>query len=161
MPEITEENAVVTARRQPTEKIYDSPPSEPDDELWLTHGAKMLEDSVPSVRNAASALITELGLLQTAYLGILGFAKFIPEEMDIYKKALFVVPLVPWVFATYFCLRVMKTELLNINLRSPTDIRKKAAKLLEDKQRDLEIAFALLIAGIIMTFVMVVFRLRS
>jgi len=159
MPNTTEEGAA--ARRETPEKVYDSPPSEPDDELWLAHGAKMLEDSVPSVRNAAGALITELGLLQTAYLGILGFAKFIPEEMDIYKKALFVVPLVPWVAATYFCLRVMKTELLNINLRSPTDIRDKAAQLLADKQRDLELAFALLIAGIIMTFVMVVFRLRS
>lgn len=161
MAETTREDAAETARRQPPEKIYDSPPSEPDDELWLAHGAKMLEDSVPSVRDAAGGLMTALGLLQTVYLGILGFAKFIPEEMEVYRKALFVVPLVPWVFATYFCLRVMKTELVNVNLRSPSDIREKAAKLLEEKQRHLEVAFALLIAGIVLAFVMVVFRLGS
>lgn len=167
MPETKKEDAAGTARRQPPEKIqqpekiYDSPPSEPDDELWLAHGAKMLEDSVPSVRGAASGLITALGLLQTAYLGILGFAKFIPDDMAVYKKTLFIIPLVPWVFATYFCLRVMKTEIFNVNLRSPTDIRDKAAKLLEEKQRHLEIAFALLVAGIVLAFAMVVFRVRS
>ena len=81
--------------------------------------------------------------------------------MEVYKKALFILPLVPWVFATYFCLRVMKTEIFNVNLRSPTDIRDKAAKLLEEKQRHLEIAFALLVAGIVLAFAMVVFRVRS
>jgi hypothetical protein len=142
------------------EKIYDSPASEPDDELWLAHGAKMLEDSVPGVRNAASGLITALGMLQTVYLGILGFAKFIPEEMAIYNKALFIVPLIPWVVATYYCLRVLKTELVRINLRSPSDIRELASELLAEKQRYLDAGFALLIAGIVLAFVMVVFRVR-
>ena len=41
-----------------------------------------------------------------------------------------------------------------------SDIREKASSLLEEKQRYLEIAFALLIAGIVLAFVMVVFRLR-
>jgi hypothetical protein len=145
---------------EPTEIIYDSPPSETDDDLWLAHGAKMLEDSVPGVRSAASELIKALGLLMTVYLGILGFAKFIPENMEVYNKALFVVPIVPWVIAAYYCVRVMKTEIVKINLRSPSDIREKASALLEEKQRYLEIAFALLIAGIVFAFVMVIFRLR-
>ncbi len=161
MPETIKETVTKTAQQQPPEKIYDSPPSELDDELWLAHGAKMLEDSVPSVRGGASELIIALGLLQTVYLGILGFAKFIPDEMEAYKKALFVIPLVPWLVATYFCLRVMKTEIVKINLRSPSDIRDKAAKLLEEKQRHLNIAFALLIAGIVLAFVMIVFRVRA
>lgn len=161
MSETTKDNAAGASRPQQPEKIYDSPPSEPDDELWLAHGAKMLEDSVPSVRNAASGLMTALGLLQTVYLGILGFAKFIPEAMEVYKKAVFVIPLIPWVISTYFCLRVMKTEIVTINLRSPTDIRDKAVELLEKKQSHLEVAFALLIVGIVLAFAMVVFRLRS
>jgi hypothetical protein len=70
------------------------------------------------------------------------------------------VPLIPWVLATYYCLRVMKTEILRINLRSPSDIRERATELLEEKQGYLEIAFALLIGGIVLAFVMVVFRLR-
>jgi hypothetical protein len=160
MSEVVEKKSVEAVRQHETEIIYDSPPSEVDDELWLAHGAKMLEDSVPGVRSAASELIKGLGMLQTVYLGILGFAKFIPENMEVHNKALFVVPIIPWVMATYYCLRVMKTEIVSINLRSPSDIREKAAQLLEEKQRALEIAFALLIAGIVCAFVMVVFRLR-
>jgi hypothetical protein len=160
MSEATEKRAIETVGQNQPETIYDSPPSEPDDDLWLAHGAKMLEDSVPSVRGAASELIKALGMLQTVYLGILGFAKFIPENMEVYNKALFVVPIVPWMIATYYCLRVMKTEVTKINLRSPSDIRERATELLEKKQRHLETAFALLIVGIVFAFVMVVFRVR-
>jgi uncharacterized membrane protein len=142
------------------EKIFDSPASDPDDDLWLAHGAKMLEDSIPSIRTGASELIKALGLLTTAYMAILGFAKFIPESMAVYNKALFVIPIVPWVFGIYYGLRVLKTEVLTINLRSPTDIREKAASLLETKQRYLDIAFGLLIAGIVLAFLLVVFRLN-
>lgn len=143
-----------------TEIIYDSAPSESDDDLWLTHGAKMLEESVPAVRTAASEVIKALGMLMTVYLGILGFAKFIPESMEVYNKALFVVPIVPWVIAIYYSLRVMKTDIIRINLRSPSDIRGKAAELLEEKQRYLEFAYALLTAGIVLAFGMVVFRVH-
>jgi hypothetical protein len=160
MSETTESTLPETLEQNRAEMIYDSPPSEADDDVWLAHGAKMLEESVPGVRNAASELIKALGLLQTVYLGILGFAKFIPENMEVHNKALFVVPLIPWIVATYYCLRVMKTETVKLNLRSPSDIREKASQLLEDKQRHLEIAFAFLIAGIVMAFVMVVFRVR-
>jgi len=160
MSEVVEKKSVEAVGQKVEEIIYDSPPSESDDDLWLAQGAKMLEESVPGVRNAASELIKALGLLQTVYLGILGFAKFIPENMEVYNKALFIVPIVPWVVATYYCLRVMKTDIVRINLRSPTDIREKATTLLEDKQSNLENAFILLIAGIVMAFVMVVFRLH-
>jgi|SRR2546421_489969 len=160
MSEALEKEVVGAAGQNQSEIIYDSPPSGADDDLWLAHGAKILDESVPGVRGAASELIKALGMLQTVYLGILGFAKFIPENMEVYNKALFVVPIVPWVLATYYCLRVMKTEIVKINLRSPSDIREKASSLLEEKQRYLEIAFALLIAGIVLAFVMVVFRLR-
>jgi hypothetical protein len=142
------------------EVIYDSPPSNLDDDLWLAHGAKMLEDSVPAIRTAATELIKALGMLMTAYLAILGFAKFIPESMEAYNKALFVVPIVPWVFAIYYGLRVLKTDLHSINLNSPSDIKEKAAALLETKQRHLDTAFALLIAGIVVAFALIVFRIR-
>ena len=142
------------------EQIFDSPASSPDDDLWLAHGAKMLEDSIPSIRTGASELIKALGLLMTAYLAILGFAKFIPESMAVYNKALFVIPIVPWIGGIYYGLRVLKPEFLSINLRSPSDIKEKAASLLETKQHHLDIAFVLLIAGIVLAFGLVVFRLN-
>ena len=143
-----------------SEKIYDSPASSPDDDLWLAHGAKMIDDSVPALRTAASELIKALGMLMTVYLAILGFAKFIPENLEVYNKALFVIPIVIWVAALYCSLRVLKTELLAINLNSPSDIREKAASLLETKQQEVDIAFILLIVGIIIAFALIVFRLH-
>src|ERR1044072_2091258 len=140
------------------ETVYDSPPSEADDDLWLAHGAKILEDSVPSLRSAASELLKALGMLMTIYLGILVLAKFSPENIEVYNKALFIVPIIPWVIAAYFCLRVMKTEIFKVNLRSPSDIREVSSALLEDKQRYLEVAFALLVAGILLAFAMIIFR---
>lgn len=160
MSEAIEKKTVNDIEQSDDEIIYDSPPSETDDNLWLAHGAKILEDSVPGVRNAASELLKALGMLQTVYLGILGFAKFVPENIEVYNKALFVIPIIPWIFATYYSLRVMKTEIVKINLRSPSDIREKATGLIEEKQRYLEIAFALLVAGILFAFLMVIFRLR-
>ena len=160
MREATEKRIVETMTPEGTEVIYDSSASEADDDLWLAHGAKILEDSVPALRTAASELIKVLGMLMTAYLAILGFAKFIPESMEVRNKALFVVPLIPWVCGSYYALRVLKTEIANVNLRSPSDIREKTSRLLEQKQRSLEVAFALLIAGIILAFAMVIFRVR-
>jgi len=160
MAEATQCKPIEAVEQNQTETIYYSPASETDDELWLAHGAKMLEDSMPAIRSAASELLKGLGMLQTVYLGILGFAKFIPEHMEVYNKALFILPIVPWVIAIYYCLRVMKTEIIDINLRSPSDIREKATELFAEKQRYLDTAFALLIAGIVFSFAMVVFRLR-
>lgn len=160
MSEVVEQKPVNVAGQDENEIIYESPPSETDDDVWLAHGMKMLEDSVPSVRSAASELIKAVGMLQTVYMGILGFAKFVPENMEVYNKALFFLPVIPWVAAIYYCLRVMKTEIVKINLRSPSDIREKAAALLEEKQRNLEMGFVLLIVGIVLAFVMVVFRVR-
>lgn len=160
MSDVTENKATEPVEPDQPEIIYDSPPSESDDDLWLGHGAKILEDSVPGARNAASELLKALGLLQTVYLGILGFAKFVPENLEVYNKALFLAPIIPWVIATYYCLLVMKTEIVKINLRSPSDIREKAAVILKKKQHNLEITFALLTTGIVLAFIMIIFRLR-
>lgn len=142
------------------EKIYDSAPAEPDDDLWLAHGAKMLEDSVPAVRSAACELIKALGMLQSVYLAILGFAKFIPETLDVGRKAFFILPMIPWVVATYYCLCVMKTDIFNIKLQSPSDIRDVAKGILQSKQSYLEWAFYFLVVGIFFAFLMIIFRLQ-
>jgi hypothetical protein len=140
------------------EVIYESPSSEPDDEFWLEQGKKMVEDSIGAVRDAAKALITGLGLLKGIYLGILGFARFIPESMSLPLKSFFIVPLLFWLISVYSCLQVMMTKQLEVNLRSPDDIRQTSETVLKEKQKNLQSAFWTLALGLVVAFLLLIFR---
>lgn len=145
---------------QDEEIIYDSGESEPDDDLWLEYGKKLVTESLASVRNAANSMMSALGVLQGIYLGILGFSEFIPKELPVYTKALFIIPAVPWMFALFLCLKVTMTELAQINIHAPSEIRDEATRSLEQKQSQLQIAFALMLAGLLTAFAFVLFRLK-
>jgi hypothetical protein len=146
---------------QESKLIYDSPPSEADDDLWLAHGTKSLDESMPSLRAAASEVIKATGMLMTVYLAILGFAKVIPGDTQAYRKTLLVAPIVPWVTPIYYGLRVMKPKVTEINLHSPSDIRERTSELLKEKQRHLNAAFGLLIVGVLFAFGLVIFFLHG
>lgn len=119
----------------------------------------MLTGSLPTVRAAANALITALGVLEGIYLGMLGFADFIPAELEFGRKALFFAPLLLWLVALYFCLEVVMTRRLEVNLHSPSDIRDQSTSLLLEKQRYLAGAFGLLGIGLVAAFGLLIFRL--
>jgi hypothetical protein len=120
----------------------------------------MMAESLANVRNAANSLMTALGVLQGIYLGILGFAKFIPEDLPLPKKTLFLLPLVLWLAALYWCIMVAMTERESLYLNSPDDIREKTIRFIGRKQRYLEIAFWLLALGLSFAFVLLIFRLE-
>jgi hypothetical protein len=76
------------------EDIPDSPRDNPEHLFWLEQGRKMLTDSVSLtvVRAAATSLMTGLGAMQAIYIGVLGFADFIPKEMKLPTKWFFAAP---------------------------------------------------------------------
>ena len=139
--------------------IYDSPASEPDDAFWLEQGRKMVAESLASVREAAKAFITGLQVIVAIYLGILGFAQFVPETFSIFQKVLFVLPLVCWLIALYFCISVMMTSRIKVLLDSPSDIREKSTAVLEEKQKQLLKAFWSFAAGLLFIVVLLLLRL--
>ncbi|MHC4559366.1 MAG: hypothetical protein ACYS80_18900 [Planctomycetota bacterium] len=139
------------------EKIYESPPSKPSDSFWLKQGEKMLEDSLPSIREAAKSLMTGLGVLKAIYLGILGFADLVPKTASLSLKSLFTLPLLLWLGALYFCLCVMMTKESQINLHSPEDIRQSAKQALKSKQNYLKLAFWLLTIGLFLAIALASF----
>ncbi len=139
------------------EKIYDSGPSEPDDDFWLEQGRKMVEGSLPSVRDAAKSLMTGLGVLKAIYLGILGFADLVPKTASLSLKSLFTLPLIFWLGALYCCLCVMMTKESQINLYSPDNIRQNAECTLKSKQNSLKLAFWLLTIGLIFAIALAAF----
>ena len=139
--------------------IYDSPASEPDDAFWLEQGKKMVAESLASVREAAKAFITGLELIVAIYLGILGFAKFVPETITTLQRIFFVGPLVFWLIALYFCISVMMTSRINVLLHSPSDIREKSSAVLQEKQGQLLKAFWFLAVGLLTVVVLLILRL--
>jgi hypothetical protein len=142
------------------EIIYDSAPSQPDDDFWLEQGRKMLGESYGAARKAAKTLMRGLGMLNAVYLGILGFAKLVPEYASFVQKSVFVTPLVFWLLALYFSLEVMMTKQLSINLHSPDDIRKNSEEVLKEKQRHLYWALGALAVGLAIALLLLVFRIN-
>jgi hypothetical protein len=128
-------------------KVYDSGPEQPDDEFWLAQGRKMVEDSLPAVREAAKALMTGLGVLQGIYVAILGFGD-LAKNMSPPAAGLFALPLLAWLIAMHSCLSVMKTKERTLNLFSPEEIRGNHEQTLKDKQQSLTYAFWELTVGL-------------
>jgi len=144
------------------EEIPASPPSDPEDLFWLSQGQKMLADSIAltPMRAAASSLMTGLGALQAVYMGILGFSKFVPEDLNIKVKWFFIAPPILWMLGLYHCLKALKSERVTINLKSPNEIRKTSIQFALDKQTAVDHAFSWMLAGVVAAIVLLVFRLK-
>ena len=142
------------------ERVYQSPPSEPDDDFWLEQANKLMVESLPSIREAAKSLMTGLGALQGIYLGMLGFAKFIPEAAQGWEKAMFFPPLLCWMFGLYQCLKVAKTEELRFFRNSSDSIRGALSELAKAKQRELDLAFYWMLGGLMAAFLLVAWRIK-
>jgi hypothetical protein len=138
----------------------DSPHPKPDDDLWLEYGRKTVQDGPTAIRAAATSLMTGLGALQGVYLGILGFAKFIPENADVLLKGVFTVPLLLWMSALYHCLRVMMPEAAEINLNDPDELRRHYAEWVQAKQTHLQTAFWWLFGGMLAAIGLVILRMK-
>ena len=141
------------------EIIYDSPTSDPEDEFWLQHGRQMITESLGAVRSAANALITALGVIQGFYLGILGFSDFIHDQMNVWKKAIFLLPIVFWLISIYLCVNVVMTRKIEVFLHTPEDIKKKSMNFTLDKQNQLRWGFWLLTFGLISAFALFIVRM--
>lgn len=139
----------------------DSPPPKPDDDLWLEYGRKMVQDGPAAIRSAATSLMTGLSALQGIYLGILGFAKFVPDDTNVGMKTVYVLPLLFWIVALFLCLRVMMTDAANVNLNAPDQLREQYARWVERKQGQLVYAFVWLCCGMLMAIGLVLLRANS
>ncbi|RMD97790.1 MAG: hypothetical protein D6814_08795 [Calditrichaeota bacterium] len=143
------------------DKIYDSGPSNPDDDFWLEMGKKMVEESLPSIHNAAAQIITGIWVMEGIYLGILGFTQLLSRPSSLPIKILLILPLLLWIGALFGSVRVLKTHEIRLFLHSPEDIREKAQANLKKKQRALQWAFWTLAAGVFLALVLILFYLHG
>ncbi|MFQ5632183.1 MAG: hypothetical protein ACE5I1_25720 [bacterium] len=138
------------------EVIFESPPPNLDDDFWLQQGRKMVEDSIIAVRESAKALMSGVGVIQGIYMGILGFADFVPKNTALAIKGLFIIPLLLWLVALYQSIQVMMTQRIDLVMHSPDDIRAKSEQVLIEKQRILQTAFWTLAAGLFVAFALLI-----
>ncbi|MGA1840642.1 MAG: hypothetical protein ACMUIU_08455 [bacterium] len=142
----------------PEEIIFESPASDPEDKIWLEQGQKLLEGSFDAVHDAAKSFLTGLEIITGIYLGILGFADFIPDNMNFAVKIIFLIPLILWLIAIYCTLQVLMSKKLTINIHAPDDIRDKIQQLLLEKQRHMKWAFGTFSIGLIAVFLLFILR---
>lgn len=140
------------------EKIYSSAPDEPDDDFWLQEGKRLVTESLASVRNAANSLTASLGVLQSFYLGIIGFDQL--TDFGAAAKALFLLPMALWLIALYLCLAIIMTKKFPVFTNAPSDIRDKIMQLVMQKQNQLQWAFGLLAVGLLAASILLYWRLN-
>ena len=80
------------------------------------------------------------------------------KEMNLPTKWFFAAPPILWMMALYLCLKVLKTEGMEVRLRAPNEIRDRLQELVGDKQHDLDIAFWLLLAGLVAEALLLIWR---
>ncbi|MHC4156279.1 MAG: hypothetical protein ACYST6_15350 [Planctomycetota bacterium] len=139
---------------------YGASPTNVEQDFWLEQGRRILSSYITAIQAAARGLIIALGLLEAAYLAILAFSHCTPKSMPFIQKSLFMTPLLFWLAALYYCLRILMFEHYDINLRSPSDIRTKSQYILEDKHDGLQWAYWLLLTGVLDAALLLIFRMR-
>lgn len=144
--------------KEQNDKVYDSPPSQPDDEFWLNQGQEMVKSTLPSLTDASKSMLTGLNILQGIYAGIIGFTSYIPEDLAVLLKSLFFIPFIFWVIALFFYLKVSFTKKYTIHLLSPDNIKQTYFSMSKAKQRSLTIGYWLQGAGIIAFFILLIIR---
>lgn len=141
------------------ETIYDSPPSEPDDAYWLDQGKKLIEGSFAAVQEGAKSLMTGLGLLNTMYLGILGFSDFLPKDMPFSLRLLYLIPVLFWLIGLFCAMQVMMTREMRFILFSPDNIRTNIEQSLVLKQRNMNWSFWMIVAGLFSALMLIICRI--
>ena len=139
-------------------KIYDSPSSDPMDAFWLEQGKKLIEDSVGAITDGTKSMLTVVGLLKGIYIGIIGFADYIPKALPLIYKSLYLLPLLFWLVALHFYVNVLSTRKVNFNIYNPGEIKNEYFEILSRKQRNFKVGLWLQSIGIVVLISLMVVR---
>jgi len=140
--------------------VYDSPPSDPMDLFWLEQGKKLVEDSIGAITDGTKSMITVVGLLKGIYIGIIGFADFIPKTFPLMYKFLYLLPLLFWLVALHSYGYVLSTRKVQFNIHNPGEIKDIYFQILAQKQQSFNIGLWLQSIGIVVLLFLMIIRFR-
>jgi len=123
--------------------------------FWLETARSMARESVNSIEEAAKQVIAIASVAQTVYFAAISFSRLrmvigrlAPMEQIIVALAL-ISPLVCWVFALYFAIRVFKPEMYRTDLSSADRAEEMHYRVVAYKHQQLQRAYWFLVLGFI------------
>ena len=143
-----------------TTTIYESPQSAPMDEFWLEQGKKLVGDSAGAITEGTKSMLTVVGLLKGIYIGIIGFADYIPKDFPLIYKSLYLLPLLFWLVALHYYVSVLSTREVRFNMYNPEEIKKNYFEILSRKQRSFTVGVWLQSIGIVVLMALMIVRFR-
>jgi len=124
-------------------------------EFWLETARGMVKQSIASIEEAAKQVIAIASLSQAIYFAAISLNLLRPAlaQFTLAGRAALafalVSPLVCWVVALYFAIRVFKPETYHTNLDSPEEAEKLHRRVVSYKHRQLQAAYWFLALGFV------------
>ena len=135
------------------------------DEFWLDTARTAVKESVASLEEAAKQLIAAVTLVEGIYFAAVSWSD-LHKVMAVsgteawFRIALFVSPIVLWLFCLFFAVRVFTPETYKTNLSSPEMAEQFYREMVRHKHRNLKRAYWALLSGFVPMLVAIVCYLR-
>ena len=134
-------------------EIVEGEPLAAEDTFWLDMAQGMAKESITSIEEAAKQVIAIASLSQAVYFAAMSFAQVrqavlrFPQPAHVAIAIALVSPLVCWVLALFFAIRVFKPETYQTNLSSPDLARRMYQDVVSYKHNQLQAAYWFLVLG--------------
>ena len=135
------------------------------DEFWLDTARTAVKESVASLEEAAKQLITAVTLVEGIYFAAVSWSDMQKVMAASGSEAwltiaLFVSPIVLWLFCLFFAVRVFTPEIYKTNLSSPEMAEQFCRKMVRYKHRNLKRAYWALLSGFVPMLAAIICYLR-
>lgn len=119
--------------------------------FWKEQGRELLKRSISAIEAAGKQLITLLTTMQGIYLGVVAYSEFTKKLADIppWQHFLLVIPLLIWLIALYFALKIFHTQEYTFHPDDVEAIRKSYQTITALKQKNLDLTYRWIVAGLV------------
>ena len=135
------------------------------DEFWLDTARTAVKESVASLEEAAKQLIAAVTLVEGIYFAAVSWSDMhkvmaVSGTEAWFRIALFVSPIVLWLFCLFFAVRVFTPKTYKTNLSSPEMAEQFYREMVRHKHRNLKRAYWALLFGFVRMLAAIVCYLR-
>lgn len=124
------------------EDVTNGVPLTAEEEFWMQKMRQIAANSIKSVEEAAKQLIGMITVMEGIYAAVLAFSgiKQVPQG-NMLATAVYASPIVLWLVALFFALRVFKTQKYDYYSNSPDMSKETFQKIAAFKYKNLNAAY--------------------